>query len=177
MAITRSGRKGRVVHGATFRDITERKRAEQHRNVRLAVTHALSEAASVDDGASGVLRAVCENLGWDVGFLWTFNQVGTALVCTKSWHRPDVPVDEFETASCSRTFATEEGLPGHVWASGEPVWILDIAQALAALTGWGQQEDRHRTADAGFDHHLVKSPESKVLERLLSDLALRKTDR
>src|SRR5581483_5397086 len=25
---------------------------------------------------------------------------------------------------------------------------------LAALTGWGQKEDRRRTAEAGFDHHL-----------------------
>ena len=28
--------------------------------------------------------------------------------------------------------------------------------ALIALTGWGQQQDRDRTADAGFDAHLVK---------------------
>ncbi len=42
---------------------------------------------------------------------------------------------------------------------------------LAALTGWGQQEDRRRTAEAGFDHHLVKPPEPKALESLLSDLA------
>jgi signal transduction histidine kinase len=27
---------------------------------------------------------------------------------------------------------------------------------LVALTGWGQQQDRDRTADAGFDAHLVK---------------------
>jgi len=27
---------------------------------------------------------------------------------------------------------------------------------LIALTGWGQQKDRQRTADAGFDRHLVK---------------------
>lgn len=41
---------------------------------------------------------------------------------------------------------------------------------LAALTGWGQQEDRRRTAEAGFDHHLVKPPEPKVVERLLAAL-------
>ena len=44
---------------------------------------------------------------------------------------------------------------------------------LAALTGWGQQEDRRRTAEAGFDHHLVKPPEPKLLEELLADLNLR----
>jgi PAS domain S-box-containing protein len=41
---------------------------------------------------------------------------------------------------------------------------------LAALTGWGQQEDRRRTAEAGFDHHLVKPPEPKAVEGLLADL-------
>jgi len=41
---------------------------------------------------------------------------------------------------------------------------------LAALTGWGQQEDRRRTAEAGFDHHLVKPVEPKALELLLADL-------
>ena len=39
---------------------------------------------------------------------------------------------------------------------------------LAALTGWGQQEDRRRTADAGFDHHLVKPPEPKAVESVLA---------
>jgi PAS domain S-box-containing protein len=39
---------------------------------------------------------------------------------------------------------------------------------LAALTGWGQQEDRRRTAEAGFDYHLVKPVEPKVLEELLA---------
>ena len=44
---------------------------------------------------------------------------------------------------------------------------------LTALTGWGQQEDRRRTAEAGFDHHLVKPPEPNVLEDLLAELKLR----
>ena len=30
---------------------------------------------------------------------------------------------------------------------------------LVAVTGWGQPEDRRRTREAGFDHHLVKPPE------------------
>ena len=38
---------------------------------------------------------------------------------------------------------------------------------LVALTGWGQQEDRRRSAESGFDHHLVKPPEPDALERLI----------
>jgi signal transduction histidine kinase/CheY-like chemotaxis protein len=41
---------------------------------------------------------------------------------------------------------------------------------LAALTGWGQQEDRRRTAAAGFDCHFVKPPEPAALEELFSRL-------
>jgi PAS domain S-box-containing protein len=41
---------------------------------------------------------------------------------------------------------------------------------LVALTGWGQQEDRRRTAEAGFNHHLVKPPEPKALEGLIAEL-------
>lgn len=110
-----------------FRDVAERKRAEQHRFVRLAVTHALSEANTVDDGARGVLQAVGENLGWDVGFFWTVNECKDALACRQSWHRPGVPVEDFEKVSCTRTFAKGQGLPGRVWASRKPAWILDIA--------------------------------------------------
>lgn len=43
---------------------------------------------------------------------------------------------------------------------------------LAALTGWGQAEDRRRTADAGFDHHIVKPPELKALMNILRDKQL-----
>jgi PAS domain S-box-containing protein len=41
---------------------------------------------------------------------------------------------------------------------------------LVALTGWGQREDRRRTAEAGFDHHLVKPPEPAAVEGILAGL-------
>ena len=128
LAITRIPTEGPPLFTAYLRDITETKRSEQHRNTRLAVTHALNEAASLDDGAERVLRAVCENLGWDVGFFWTVREEEQTLECRRSWHRPDVLVEQFEAVSCSRTFSLGEGLPGRVWASGQPAWVLDIAQ-------------------------------------------------
>jgi signal transduction histidine kinase len=39
---------------------------------------------------------------------------------------------------------------------------------LVALTGWGQQQDRHRTTEAGFDAHLVKPVSQADLFRTLS---------
>ena len=39
---------------------------------------------------------------------------------------------------------------------------------LVALTGWGQDEDKRRSKEAGFDHHLTKPPDPEVLERLIA---------
>jgi CheY-like chemotaxis protein len=39
---------------------------------------------------------------------------------------------------------------------------------LVALTGWGQDEDKRRAREAGFDHHLTKPPEPEKLERLIA---------
>jgi PAS domain S-box-containing protein len=40
---------------------------------------------------------------------------------------------------------------------------------LAALTGWGQEEDKRRTREAGFDHHFVKPLEPATLQKLLAE--------
>jgi PAS domain S-box-containing protein len=39
---------------------------------------------------------------------------------------------------------------------------------LVALTGWGHEDDRQKSAEAGFDHHLVKPVETSALMKLLS---------
>ena len=39
---------------------------------------------------------------------------------------------------------------------------------LVAVTGWGQDEDKRRSVEAGFDHHVTKPPEPDVLEQLIA---------
>jgi CheY-like chemotaxis protein/two-component sensor histidine kinase len=41
------------------------------------------------------------------------------------------------------------------------------AVTLVALTGWGQPDDLTRSRDAGFDAHIVKPIDSKMLSRIL----------
>jgi CheY-like chemotaxis protein len=41
---------------------------------------------------------------------------------------------------------------------------------LVGLTGWGQEDDRRKTREAGFDHHLVKPVGFKELQPLLAGL-------
>ena len=45
---------------------------------------------------------------------------------------------------------------------------------LIALTGWGQDEDRRRSHEAGFDGHLVKPVNYPALMTLLDSLGVAK---
>jgi PAS domain S-box-containing protein len=40
---------------------------------------------------------------------------------------------------------------------------------LIAMTGWGQEEDRRQTREAGFDHHMVKPVDASALTQLLEE--------
>jgi PAS domain S-box-containing protein len=49
---------------------------------------------------------------------------------------------------------------------------IDMSKvALIALTGLGQESDRRRTRDAGFNYHIVKPPDPQQLHELLTVLA------
>lgn len=126
VAITRNSEENPPLFTAYLRDISEAKRIERHRSVRLAVTQALSEATTVSDGASRVLEAICQGLDWDIGFLWRVTDSGNGLNCAKSWHKPEVLAMEFEQNSFGRLFAKGEGLPGRIWSTGRAEWILDV---------------------------------------------------
>ena len=47
-------------------------------------------------------------------------------------------------------------------------WGKDIV--VIALTGWGQDHDRRRSHEAGFDGHLVKPVDHEALWQLLASL-------
>ena len=47
---------------------------------------------------------------------------------------------------------------------------LTQSAVMVALTGWGQEEDRVRSLQAGFDHHFVKPVDWGTLGKLLADL-------
>jgi CheY-like chemotaxis protein len=43
---------------------------------------------------------------------------------------------------------------------------------LIALTGWGQEDDRRRSLETGFDHHLTKPVDPDFLQGLISSRPL-----
>jgi signal transduction histidine kinase/ActR/RegA family two-component response regulator len=63
------------------------------------------------------------------------------------------------------------GMDGYELAArlrGDPA---TAGAVLVAVTGYGQEDDRARSADAGFDHHMVKPVDTGRLSALLARIA------
>ena len=88
---------------------------------------------------------------------------------TRAVYDPQAVEDEVASFTPEVVFL-DVGMPGR---SG-----YDVARALrtahgdalviVAVTGWGQPEDRLRTLQAGFDHHLVKPPDIQAITDICS---------
>ena len=50
----------------------------------------------------------------------------------------------------------------------EQSWGNDVV--MIAVTGWGRDDDRSRSRDAGFDHHMVKPVDPQALMDMLAAL-------
>jgi len=48
----------------------------------------------------------------------------------------------------------------------EQPWSKGVA--IVALTGWGQEDERRRSREAGFDEHLVKPVDLSALTKLFA---------
>lgn len=64
------------------------------------------------------------------------------------------------------------GLNGYEVATYIRKQSWDKPIRLVAITGWGQAEDRQKSAQAGFDAHFVKLVDLKILTNLLSEFVV-----
>jgi CheY-like chemotaxis protein len=72
------------------------------------------------------------------------------------------------------------GLPGmHGYEVAERLRSLPETRnaVIVALTGYGQEQDRQRAKEAGFDYHFVKPVDFRKLESLLNSLSDQSFDR
>jgi PAS domain S-box-containing protein len=62
------------------------------------------------------------------------------------------------------------GMDGYEVARRIRARASNARPVIVALTGWGQDQDRARAREAGFDHHLVKPAEIEALHELIASL-------
>jgi PAS domain S-box-containing protein len=115
----------------------------------------------VDDNvdAAESLEMLLQAAGHDTRLAHT----GPAGVATARDFRPDVVLLDLGLP----------GLTGYEVAGRLRADPATAAVGLVALTGWGAAEDRRKTAEAGFDAHLVKPAEPRAVLELVARLAQR----
>ena len=107
---------------ALQKEVSERGRAEQRLALQYAVARILAESAGIGSSAPGILRVICENLGWDFGIYWGYNPQNGMLECQSTWRGPQAPA-----ALNPEDLEPEGGLAGWVWVTREPSWVEDVA--------------------------------------------------
>jgi signal transduction histidine kinase/integral membrane sensor domain MASE1/ActR/RegA family two-component response regulator len=108
--------------------LTERRREEQRTAALYAVTRVLAESATLSEAAPKIIQAICDSLAWRLGAIWQVDPDARVLRCVEIQHEGPAQFPEFEALMRRRTFDTGIGLPGRVWASGQPAWIPDVVR-------------------------------------------------
>ncbi len=107
-----------------------------------AIGRAIHFAEDLDEALGEAIRMVCEETGWVLGDGWLFNEDHTRLVAGARAYCAEPRFQTFIDGTHAMSFAKGEGLPGHVWATGEPIWLSPIREdsplrshALATAVG------------------------------------------
>ncbi|BAY19290.1 adenylate/guanylate cyclase [Anabaenopsis circularis NIES-21] len=118
------------------RDITSRQRREQRHVAQYAITRILSESQNIQQAIPEILEAICQNLEWDVGELWTTSEYintnvpeesdDAVLRCVEIWSSRLVAVREFKAVTWQTTYLPSVGLPGQIWERRSALWIKNI---------------------------------------------------
>ncbi|MGH7215968.1 MAG: histidine kinase dimerization/phospho-acceptor domain-containing protein, partial [Nitrospiraceae bacterium] len=124
------GQGGTYTFSMFVRDISIRKRTEERSIMLHSLTQILAESDTITDAIPKFLRIICDFSRWDLGALWFVNEneQPAILSCVETWHQPSVKAGEFSRMTMQTVLTRGLGLPGRVWASGEPAWILDVTQ-------------------------------------------------
>ena len=111
------------VHVLSGDGLAERRLRAEH-----VVARALVEACTFAEAVPRILEAICSALDWEHGALWDIDRPNDVLRCTEVFTAGAAAFPEFDAASRASTFTRGTGLPGRVWATGEPAWIPDVVQ-------------------------------------------------
>ena len=125
MAPVASG-KGQIAEVVlALEDLTERRESDRRASIQYAVSRILAESAGIDEAAPLLIRAIGEALDWAYGGLWLLDSSDGLLHCVNAWARGGAGADHFLGEMCRR-FPPGEGLPGFVFQSREPYWVVDL---------------------------------------------------
>jgi len=101
---------------------------DARRRLEHAVALILAETETHVEVYRCTLAAIGAELGWAVGAAWEVH--GDVLQCAVTWHDGGRS-PSFERLTAELELRPGSGLPGRVWASGQPEWVIDMPTDLS----------------------------------------------
>ena len=105
------------------------------------------------DGAE-IMALLLQQYGYDVSIAHS----GTEALSVAAEAAPDIAILDIGMPGMSG-YEVARRIRTEPW--GRPMMLI-------ALTGWGQEEDKKKAFEAGFDHHLIKPIDPDALEALMA---------
>jgi PAS domain S-box-containing protein len=167
----------------TLTKLTDRlAKAEVYQSLQFSIAETLIATTNMRDAMPRVLRSIGNGLNWDLGMFWIKSEVEpTCLEMVSAWQSPIVDVTRFIDISKKTKFCIGESLPGKVWASGTPVWMINFDEQnyvrspiakednLKAAIGVPVYADLEIVGVLEFFSHSVdESPDSDLLDVLVN---------
>ncbi|HYY61471.1 MAG TPA: PAS domain S-box protein, partial [Burkholderiales bacterium] len=110
------------------RDITQHRREARLVALEHAVARHLAEETDVGAALRAVMRDICRTENWDCGRYFRVDQAANCMRCEEAWSTGVGPLAVFAEQSRGIALLPGQGLIGHVWHSGEPLWCSDVSQ-------------------------------------------------
>jgi PAS domain S-box-containing protein len=96
------------------------------RAVDYAIVRILAEAPTLAEATPELLECIGEALGFELGAIWVLDRDEEIMRYVDTWQARGVEAENFLDLTRTISFAPGVGLPGRVWATGEPAIIGDV---------------------------------------------------
>jgi diguanylate cyclase (GGDEF)-like protein/PAS domain S-box-containing protein len=164
-------------------DGTNKRRSHEREQALLSLEHQVtvrfSQARDPSEALKAAMQAICETERWEAARYVYVDEARGVLRAGESWSIPDPKRERYLRESLTMEYAPGVGLLGHVWKTGEPLWVPDIGNdprvarpQFAAETGmrgsvvFPVHADGKTIGVLIFDSREVRKPDERLLRTL-----------
>ena len=109
------------------RDVTEERLSERELQAHYALTQALSDWHSFEEGVVDLLRRLGTAMEWDMGAMWVrASRKSDLLVSRAFWSDPKQDLSQFEQATREMSYKRGVGGVWKVWTEQRPLNVTDL---------------------------------------------------